>query len=305
MAYSNNADKIKLNLNSNVGIRSRNIPSDVLTIQKLLNLYKASYEEKLSLKEDGICGSQTITQISLFQKNVCGFKFPDSIVSPSGKTYQQLIKNVNLPQKAKEQSTPTPSPRGSIDIEMFISLVTKQYPNIKNTSAVRQLIQKMTADPRITYLAWIAYILATILRECHVGFEPVSEWGKGKGKEYGKPVIFTDPDTGKQYTNIYYGRGYCQITWLENYIKIGNELTLGNNLAINPDLALDKNIAYDILIHGMVNGIFTRRTISTYINGVSCDFYNARRVINGLDHASEIAENADNFYRFLKASTRN
>ena len=32
----------------------------------------------------------------------------------------------------------------------------------------------------------------------------------------GKPVTVTD-SSGKQYTNVYYGRGYVQLTWKTNY----------------------------------------------------------------------------------------
>jgi putative chitinase len=59
----------------------------------------------------------------------------------------------------------------------------------------------------------LAYCLATAYHEVDKTMQPIEEYGKGKtrpyGKEYGKP----HPITGK----VYYGRGFVQLTWYENY----------------------------------------------------------------------------------------
>lgn len=305
MPSPNNADKSHFMLNFAVGRLSKNIPSDVLKVQKLLNFNQGRFKGSERLAEDGMCGSKTTTQIELFQKHVSKFINPDSVVSPSGRTYHDLIRHINLPQKAKEKISPSSTPKkNNIDINKFIALLAKEFPAIKNTVAIRFLLNRMLADTRITHIAWIPYIFATILKECHVTFEPIEEWRKGRGTDYGKPVKFIDPETNKEYTNCYYGRGYVQLTWDFNYISIGKAIGMGYKLAINPDLALERDIAYEIMIHGMVNGIFTRRKISTYINSNICDFINARRVINGLDKAEEIARNAHIFYDLIKSSQR-
>lgn len=305
MAYSNPVDKISFNLNFNVGLKSKNIPSDVIKVQKLLNLHEKNFLNKIKLSEDGICGIMTIGQILLFQKHVSGFKSPDSVVSPDGRTYLDLTKKINLPQKSKHKSVENQlKNKHKIDIEKFFNLISKEFTYIKNTNAIRFVTQKALTDPRIINTKWIPYILATILRECGAGFEPIREWGRGDTKDYGKNVIFIDPATNISYSHAYYGRGYCQLTWLENYINIGKELNLGYELAKNPDLALERETAYNILIHGMINGTFTRRKISTYINTHTCDYLNARRVINGLDHAYEISENAYKFLNLLTSSIK-
>lgn len=62
------------------------------------------------------------------------------------------------------------------------------------------------------------------------------------------------------------------------------------DLANNPDLALTTDISAQILAYGMMNGSFTKVPLDCYINSSKVDFLNARRVVNELDKASEIAE---------------
>ena len=69
-----------------------------------------------------------------------------------------------------------------------------------------------------------------------------------------------------------------------NYQKFG--------IADTPDKALELDTAVHIMVYGMQNGIFTGRKIGTYINETKTDYYNARKVINGLDRATIISEYA-------------
>ncbi len=45
----------------------------------------------------------------------------------------------------------------------------------------------------------------------------------------------------------------------------------------------------------MKTGTFTGRTLEQFVNRKSTDFVNARKVINGLDKADEIAEIAEHY----------
>ena len=76
------------------------------------------------------------------------------------------------------------------------------------------------------------------------------------------------------------------MTWDYNYRKMGNALRI--NLVNNPDLALNPATGAKILVYGMINGTFTARKLSKYINTSKTDFYNARRVVNGTDKATLI-----------------
>lgn len=119
----------------------------------------------------------------------------------------------------------------------------------------------------------IAYVLATVRHETAHTYKPIDEIGGAKTR----------------YAP-YWGRGYVQLTWLSNYRKYA-QLT-SKDLVNHPDLAKDPFLAAFILVHGFRMGTFTGAKISDYISGSYCDFYNARRCINGLDKAELIAGHA-------------
>lgn len=128
---------------------------------------------------------------------------------------------------------------------------------------------------------WLAYALATAWHESRL--KPIEEWGKGKGRDYGKVNA-----TGKAP----YGRGLVQLTWHGNYERADAELSLGGALVKNYDLALDPAIAVQIMVRGMAKGWFTGKSLGTYIgtgDGTLDDFTGARRIINGTDKAALIA----------------
>src|SRR5689334_14433111 len=58
--------------------------------------------------------------------------------------------------------------------------------------------------PDFTDRRWLAYMLATAKWETANTMKPVEEIGKGRGRAYGVP---------KANGQIYYGRGYVQLTW--------------------------------------------------------------------------------------------
>lgn len=136
----------------------------------------------------------------------------------------------------------------------------------------------------------LAYILATVKWETAHTMQPIAEYGKGRGKKYGKP----DPKTG----NAYYGRGFVQITWKTNYQKAGRQL--GLDLVNQPELALQPGPAARIIVSGMMDAWFTNYRLADFINDDLSvpDFRNARKIVNGMDKASEIAAIA---FLFLEA----
>lgn len=130
----------------------------------------------------------------------------------------------------------------------------------------------------------IAYVLATVDHETNGTMKPVIEaywlsekWRKNNLRYY-----------------PYYGRGYVQITWKENYAKYSK--ILGLDLINNPDLVLKPDISLEILVHGFKNGTFTGKKLEDYINSNKVDFLNARRCINGLDKAAKIVKLAKEKY---------
>lgn len=128
-------------------------------------------------------------------------------------------------------------------------------------------------------LDWPAYALATARREVGLPYKPVREIGRGAGHKYGK--------LGR-YGQAAYGRGFVQLTWDDNYEWADKALGLNGALLKNFDLALDIKIAARIMALGMIDGAFTGAPLSRYFHAGHSDPRNARKIINGLDHADEI-----------------
>ncbi|HCH0955322.1 TPA: hypothetical protein NKP33_004761, partial [Vibrio parahaemolyticus] len=147
-------------------------------------------------------------------------------------------------------------------------------------------------------LSYLAYSLATVYHETAYNMQPVEEYGKGVGHEYGVP----DPITGQAY----YGRGDVQVTWKYNYERLSrllfNVYTLeqGVDLVSNPNLLLTPIYSAQATLIGMATGLFTGSKYSDYLDQETPDYVNARRIINGTDRAETIAGYAHDFERALK-----
>lgn len=130
----------------------------------------------------------------------------------------------------------------------------------------------------------LAYILATVWHETAKTMLPIEEWGKGKGKAY---------------EGLYYGRGYVQLTWLDNYKKATAKNNKGWDFVLYPELALQVDPAMWICFEGMKNGWFTGKKLSDYFNDSKTDPVNARRIINGTDCANLIEVLYNKFYNSI------
>lgn len=142
----------------------------------------------------------------------------------------------------------------------------------------------------------LAYCLATAFHETAATMQPIEEIGEGRNRTYGHRV----KHSGKPYfdtLNIFYGRGFVQLTWYENYEKAGKKLN--QNFIKNPKAVMELDNAVQIMFAGMLEGWFTGRKLITYINDLQTDFVNARRIINGTDRADLIAEYATLFLNAL------
>lgn len=136
----------------------------------------------------------------------------------------------------------------------------------------------------------IAYVLATAY---HEGFDYD---GKSTGTK--QRLVPIKEKGGEAYLKSkkyypFYGRGYVQLTWEDNYEKYSE--ILGVDLVKFPDLALDLDTAAFILVHGMRTGAYTGKRLSDYITNNKTDFLAARRIVNGTDRAKDIAGYAQRF----------
>ena len=112
------------------------------------------------------------------------------------------------------------------------------------------ILTRWEADPATIDLRHLAYALATVKHECASTMLPIEEYGHGSGMEYGEK----DPETGQTY----FGRGFVQLTWRENYSKADRELGLDGEKSCewHAENALHPLIAADIMFRGMLEGWF-------------------------------------------------
>jgi len=185
----------------------------------------------------------------------------------------------------------------------FLSMYEFSYGPLSQEQrrGMTQLLSRLTSDPAISDVRWAAYMLATVKHECAETWQPIEEFGKGAGHSYGELVEVTD-GFGNKRQNRYYGRGYVQLTWKENYQTMGHALGMGDQLMMAPERALDPTIAYNILSYGMRMGSFTGKKLADYITSNRADFVNARRIINRADQAEKIAHYALQLQTALLAS---
>jgi peptidoglycan hydrolase-like protein with peptidoglycan-binding domain len=148
---------------------------------------------------------------------------------------------------------------------------------------LREVIRQQCVALGIGERNQVAYVLATVKWETAGTFAPVREafWLSEDWRRANLPYF------------PFYGRGFVQLTWQNNYARYGQ--LLGIDLVGRPDLALDATTALFVLVHGFKTGTFTGRSITDFIDAQRTDFIGARRCINGTDHAADIATLAEAF----------
>lgn len=160
-------------------------------------------------------------------------------------------------------------------------------------------------------LEQLAYVLATAYHETAVTMQPVREtlastddkairildrsFAAGKLKWVKTPYWRKDAD-GKSWL----GRGLVQLTHKRNY-QIMSPI-VGVDLVANPNMAMDTRVAVKIMFEGMERGSFTAHKLSAHINDQKTDYYNARRIINGVESAAKVATYAKAFEAALRAA---
>lgn len=143
-----------------------------------------------------------------------------------------------------------------------------------------------SAYNKLTIPQW-AYVFASTFHETNATFLPVKE------------AYWLSEDWRRKNLRYFpfYGRGFIQITWKENYAKFSKQI--GEDFVKNPDLVMVPKYAFKIMIDGFINGSFTGKKITDYINSSKKDYKGARKCINGVDKAELIASYALKFESIL------
>ncbi len=178
----------------------------------------------------------------------------------------------------------TPDFIGPDSVELLVSKTQAGEYDFSTTAGTIAAIRAECSRQGIGLDAQIAYVLATVQWETAGTFKPVKE-------AYWEEEQWRATHLSSYYP--YYGRGYVQLTWKNNYATYGQLLSM--DLVTSPDLALQAQVALFVLVHGFKTGAFTGRSITDYIDIRHTDFLNARRCINGMDRANEIAAIAQSY----------
>ena len=154
----------------------------------------------------------------------------------------------------------------------------------------------------------LAYGLATAYHETATRMTPVREGlattDAGARSAVNRLALRRGPNSAvaryakpqPPYGHVYYGRGHIQLTWKENYAK--SSADAGVDLVKHPDQMLDPTISGRVLWRGLLDGRWNSRGFGLRHYLDTGDLINARRTVNILDKAKEIA----GYHRvFLKA----
>ncbi|PZP54841.1 MAG: hypothetical protein DI586_08710, partial [Micavibrio aeruginosavorus] len=157
----------------------------------------------------------------------------------------------------------------------------------------------------------ISYVLATAKHETG-NFVSFYEQYNGNAVDYFIDLYGSGTTVGQSLGNlpgphdetndayVYRGRGFVHITGRDNYDRIGD--LIGEDLINYPDLAADPDVAAKIIALGMINGYFTGKKLEDYISNQDVDFFNARKIVNGIDQANLIANYAESYDLALESN---
>jgi putative chitinase len=183
--------------------------------------------------------------------------------------------------------------------------------NQKIVDGLNTLLDEIAADTGFTMIREVAYVLATIKGETGI-FQPIQE---KRASQVNQPKLWATQN--KYWNKGFFGRGYVQLTWEDNYAKAGKKLTgltmakddgtevviNANTFVNNPDLVMQHQAAYLILSRGMQQGWFTGKKLSDYIKqGQTPDYLGAGKIINGTEQKEKFADFANKFELILRAS---
>ena len=289
------------------------LPNPQLTVNDTFDLQTASKLQTfrfLNDLSDGEIVCDAATWLTLAQEIRSRGSFSNR--SPSATT--------RLPQVLQKMMNPDTTCPLKIDRQKFFDAYRKEFGklNQSQTEGLDQFLGFIEADKEMCDVRWVAYVLATVYVECSkppAVWKPIPENDKGRSqkthfvKRTGKrEVWYGTPKTikcdGVEYTQVFYGRGYVQLTHGDTYLKVSQLLGYGCEFVKNPDRVLEPEISYKILSYCMRNGeaYANGHKLSDYFNEKKTDYLRARAIINGTNRRREIAGYAKKFQAMIELS---
>lgn len=197
------------------------------------------------------------------------------VVNPSTQSYQAGIEFYDLDIKSEASTAVTGLNKETKETvnnfeKRFVDFSKMDMPKLsKNERRVYEVCQSLGIKDN----AQLANVLAQVNIES--SFAPKKEYKAGPRDK----LELIQQQSTYWYTG-YMGRGLIQLTWKNNYQKMGDIFKV--DLINNPDLLItDFDLSAKVACLGMKEGLFTTIKLDHFINSKVIDYREARRIVNG------------------------
>ncbi len=177
------------------------------------------------------------------------------------------------------------------------------------TDQYNEVFDAWDGDAELTDLRWLAYMLGTAYHETGYVVRPIRETGRDEEADVVRllEAAYTKGRIKKRYWlqqangQRYYGRGFVQLTWADNYKRVSQSIGMQTALYDKADLALEQVTAVKVLYRGMVDGLYTPgQSLPKYFSALKEDWVDARKIVNGFDKADQIADYGKTYLAALR-----